>query len=468
MREWIPSLLTLASVGCIRDSLVQCGDVVCPTGSICYEPTSTCVKPESALIVPEPFDFTMGCGQVMETVMPLRNVGEDAIHFTIETFAQGLTIAPSEGELPPHGSLDLQITVAAPPEADPGTILEGSIFVVTEPEVIKRATRLTLHGAVLATSVQTLDFGELPLFNTRVRTLVVSNSGDEATELTISPPATPSPYMFGTTPTPIAAASNTMIDVSYMPGTLGTNATTLPLSFTGTMCRPPPPSITLNGTATGDPILVDQLVLDFGTAACGTQAASLPFTLTSNLSQAQTMTFSASGSGASRFLLPANAPLPMGPNGMVTSQVTRTALNAPTGVGEVTAQMVATAVPDGTTKNILLRQKISAPIIRATSGFLGSQTMPTNTELSGAILIENLGNVTANVIALPSGIMVDDVYFSITPSVFVVPPGGSTLVQVTIASGDTPRFVAQEFFFGSPGNCGAASAATVEISISIE
>ena len=111
----------------------------------------------------------------------------------------------------------------------------------------------------------------------------------------------------------------------------------LPLQFTNNTCQPPPSSIALSGVGTSDSILIDHLVLDFGTAGCGAQAATLPLMFTNEDTMAQPLQFTISGPQADLFEIDPAPTIAAGPASMATVNVTRIELQPPLVPGPVTA-----------------------------------------------------------------------------------------------------------------------------------
>ncbi len=469
MRWIIAGAIAISAAACVHDNLVTCGDELCPAGSLCDTATGTCAD-SSGLSVPDgPIDLQVSCGASSTTTLPVRNVGHDSVDFELAATLGGVTATPSAATLAPGDEVDVQLVATALSESIPGIAALGDLLVaVNGGQPLARPLQLTTNGAVVSTLEQTLDFGESSVpASPLVRAFSVVNTGNE--DAAVDPVAPAAPYsLFGPSAgsVDLAAGSTQMISVAFQPLD-GSFDSTLALAFTGNQCQPPPTSVALSGVGTGDPILVDHLVLDFGSGACGASAESLPLTFTNNDPAAQPLTFGLIGNTGFTFGVDPAPTLAAGPS-MATVMVTRNPLSPPHSPGLVTATLEIMAPALGTPTLVTLDQMISAPQLTLSTQQLVYNNLPEFGGAQTAIQIMNTGNAIANVTVSPASMTYPggtEVLF--TPSSFQVPAGGGVMGTVTVGAGSAPISTTTLIFeLTADGSCNGSQSLSVTFSVS--
>ena len=398
----------------------------------------------------------------MSTV-PFRNVSGHSIDLSIAATIAGVTVSPPSATLAAGDELDVQLLVTAPVQSIPGVPAMGDVLVaVNGNQLLGRSLQLTTNGAVMTTSQQTLDFGESSVpASPLVRTFTVVNTGNEDGELMPNEPA--APYSLTSTGSvDIAGGTSQAVGVAFQPLD-GSFDASLALSFSSNTCQPPPTSIALSGVGTGDAILVDHLVLDFGTATCGAAAATLPLTFTNNAATAQPLTFTVSGPGQSLFTAPVAPTLAPGPS-MMTMMVTRNPLEPPLPVGNSSATLAIMAPALTTPTLVTLDQLISAPQLSLDASTITFNMVPEETNRQQNVQVTNSGNAVANV-TVSQVLLASAVTVAVSPSSFQIPPGGMVTTTVSISTGNAVTSGSVVFELDAAGSCIAAPTLTVNYSV---
>lgn len=153
----------------------------------------------------------------------------------------------------------------------PGLPLDGKVLLATDAEVVERPVQMTTAGAIIATSVAALDFGEVGTVSVPdTRTFMVNNTG--TTGVVVNAVVNGSVAEFSLqSPASVALGpgQQTAVAVKFTPATLGMFTSQVGLTFTGTLCEAPLAAVGVRGDASNDALLVDPTMVDFGEAACG-------------------------------------------------------------------------------------------------------------------------------------------------------------------------------------------------------
>jgi hypothetical protein len=346
----------------------------------------------------------------------------------------------------------------------PVGMVEGAISITTETEQITRLVSVTTSGAVIRTSAVTVDFGQTPLATDPApRPFTIYNEGNASIDVQLTPPASP----FGisdTTPFRIDAGLSRQVDVSFEPMFVQTYEGSVGLSFAGAVCQPPPLSIALGGEVSDAPILVDYNQIDFGSTNCHAGDDTRALTLTSNLMNPQTLTFTLSGPHAEDF-----ASIPdqiLDPASQLSVQITRKSIRIPETPGPRSAQLEITAMPSGEVKQVDLFYSIDAPFL-ATSPDSMDFVVPRGQFASMPIAVSNFGNAPASVttapqiVSLPGGGRVQP-----TPNPAFVGPESDEQLTMQVFAGSQAIGVYDIFFtVDSPGQCNYPHAIVVSVVI---
>ena len=207
-------------------------------------------------------------------------------------------------------------------------------------------------------------------------------------------------------------------------------------------------------------------MLDFGSAACGAAAVSLPLTFTNNAPAAQPLTFALVGNPGFTFGVDPAPTLGAGPS-MATVMVTRNPLSPPHSPGLVSATLSITAPALSTATLVTLNQLVSVPQLMLSNSSLSYFGLPLNGGAQTAIQIMNTGNAIAKVTVSPASMTYSDgTVVLFTPSSFQVPAGGMAMGTVTVGAGSTPlSLTTQVFELTAEGSCNGSQDLTVMFSV---
>jgi hypothetical protein len=461
-------VLIIAVAGCVHDDLVTCGDQLCPAGSLCDAVTGTCASVSGLSIPPDVIDLQVACGGMTMSTVPFRNIGTESISFAVASTVAGVEVTPASATLAPGAELDVQLVATAPTESIPGSPVIGNLLVAVNgnQQVLGRPLQLTTNGSVIATSAQTLDFGESSVPATSfVRTFSISNTGNEDVQLMPSNPT--APYtLTNASSVDLAPATSQTIGVAFQPLD-GSFDSSVDFAFSpANTCQPPPSSIALSGVGTGDAILVDHLVLDFGTGTCGDAAVALPLTFTNNDAAAQPLAFSLTNNPGFTFVTDSAPTLAAGPS-TTTINVTRNLLSPPHSPGPVAATLSIMAPALTGPTLVTLKQQISAPELTLNMSLIAYNPLPEFGGAQTAVQIFNTGNAVANVTVSPALQTFGTTSVSFTPSSFQIPPGGGTFGTVTVGAGNAPVGPMSAYFhFTAAGTC--IGSQVVEVAFSVQ
>jgi hypothetical protein len=452
---------------CVHDDLVTCGDQLCPAGSLCDAVTGTCADLSGLSVPTDVIDLQVPCGATATSTVPFRNIGADSISFAIASTVEGIAASPESATLAPGAELDVQLVATAPSESIPGLPVIGNLLIAVNgnQQTLGRPLQLTTRGSVIATSAQTLDFGESSVPATSfVRTFSITNTGNEDVQLLPSNPT--GPYSL-TSPNSVdlAPEATQTIGVAFQPLD-GSFDSSVDFEFSpANTCQPPPSSIALSGVGTGAAILVDHLVLDFGTGTCGDAAVVLPLTFTNNNAAAQPLAFSLTNNPGFTFLTDPAPTLAAGPS-TTTIHVTRNLLSPPHGPGPIAATLSIMAPALTGPTLVTLKQQILAPQVTLSMSMINYNPLPEFGGAQTAVQIVNTGNAVANVTVSPAFTTFGTTSVSFTPSSFQIPPGGGTFGTVTVGAGNAPVAQTSAFFqFTAAGTCTGSQFLSVSFSV---
>ena len=214
--------------------------------------------------------------------------------------------------LQPAEQAALRISPKAIPAVSPTTAdyYTDTISVTTDP-VIPGATftvgvKQTARGAILAYVPSGADFGAVPVNHSATSDFVIANTGNDNAEITLSSDNPRFTYnKLG--PFAVAAANQTPVTATFSAADTPPQAGKLKMTVSAgtTLCSAVPADFTMAGSGSTGAALVSPTSLLFGSAglvACGTQAASIPVTITNSGNAAFTYT-AAFTSGASSYTM---------------------------------------------------------------------------------------------------------------------------------------------------------------------
>ena len=457
----------LALSGCLNDQLIPCGDTLCPTNYSCDTERSICIDPNGLSVPADTIDFgNVACNTTATGTLAIRNFSANAISYSAVSTIPGVTASPSAGEFPAGGTVELALEATVPLESIPASTIAGTLLIAAGNDVVERDVVLTPEGALLDTSVLQLDFGEGTLGNSDTRSITITNSGTAPIDLapalrsTVPAPITATPVFALVNPDPVhvgpGATGN--VAVQFAPDQLVSFTSSVDLAPSGSLCQMPLRPVNLSGAATMDEILVDHLTLDFGDAACGAPASTLPLRVTNNVVASSVMlTSTITGTAAGLFDPVADAIVPA--MGMVDLPITRAAIPATATPGgrSATLTVVATGGP-GATKVIALAQSITAPVLAFDRACIDVDMIAPHATVNRMITLTNTGNGVANVTSIPAEFVQGPLHVTISPSAFQIQPGGAivltAMVENTSSLGIALVKGSPAFTFTAVGECG--------------
>lgn len=146
------------------------------------------------------------------------------------------------------------------------------------------ATRLadgTCSGALITANVETVDFGEARAGGPKDANASVQLTNEGSVTVTLETRLL-GPPVFGVAPALTLGPRETKtLDLTFRPDALGPQGARVELVANTATCAPPP-VLTLAGSGSDSPVLVQPGLVDFGEVDCGTVAPARPVTLTSN------------------------------------------------------------------------------------------------------------------------------------------------------------------------------------------
>lgn len=461
------ALLACLLAGCVRDDLVTCGESLCPVGRGCDVERGICIDAAGLSIAPAPIGLgDVPCGGSVTQKLEVRSFAERPIQFSAVTTLDAVRVVPASGEFPPGGTVELELVGTASMPSVPGLPLDGKVLLATDAEVVERPVQMTTAGAIIATSVAALDFGEVGTVSVPdTRTFMVNNTG--TTGVVVNAVVNGSVAEFSLqSPASVALGpgQQTAVAVKFTPATLGMFTSQVGLTFTGTLCEAPLAAVGVRGDASNDALLVDPTMVDFGEAACGAPPLRKPLKVTNNTPTAQAMTFSIVGPDAGQYTV-AGATTISGSasTDLVVERATTDPLQKP---GGLDATLMITS--PSTTKIIPLKQVIKAPVLSSTQRYYDFGQLSLNTTTTHNFLITNTGNAIAPITATPASFSLPGGGgISITFSTTQIPPNGSATATVKVVVGTVGKYALADgaFSISSPGACSDSVDLAIDMSV---
>ena len=333
-------------------------------------------------------------------------------------------VAASDG-----GTVVLTVTpLSIPQTSDVTANLYGDTLTVTtdvlgdSPHSV--ALDETAHGAIFGISANSLNFGFVVVGGTSTATFTISNSGNVAGTITITPAS----------PTIFALPQNAVIDANsaamqsatfhpLAPATYSDTGT-ISLSPSTVLCQPLPFStIALSGQGSSSNVVVlSPTDLNFGLVKCGTTAGAKTIIVTNNSSQTLTFTLTL-GAGAALFSASGLSTLTQGASGMITvtaKPVPARASTAPDAFTD-TLSIRAVGAPVDETHIVALHQTAEGAILT-----FNPSAINFNGSGSRNFTVNNAGNLTATFTLTEAG-----ANFSVNPTGASVNAGASAQETAT-------------------------------------
>lgn len=470
MRQYV-LVLTLVT-GCVKANLVECSDgTLCPSGTTCDVAGSTCIDPHG-LSVPVG-DINLGsvsCGETSgQIALPISNYGVAGIEAQLGSTVVGVTVTPGEATIEAHGTLQALVTARGADDAPPGTPIEGAVVIITRHEQVSRAIRFDTAGAVAV--ADNVDFGETFSGTNNTEMVRVHNGGNlpftVAARLANNPSGL---FSLVTTSAPLAVQPGTdqtfMVKFDPGAGNVGNYTAKIALDYVGPMCHGPTAELEVNGSASGDVVIVDHSKLDFGNALCGAPAQDIVLTMTNRSMTAQTVTLTLMGSHAAKYAAPSSVVIPGGTSMIaVSGSATITRLPIPTKSELMLqpAQLKVDFKEAGIVKTLDVGSAISAPVLSTEISEIDFGTVGKGGVVSRAVRVHNLGTQTGTVTVSPTTVMgPGGAKLTVSPTVFQIPRNGVVPVVFTFTSGGIAGVLPEATFtLSSPGQCSTPPAIKV-------
>ena len=428
-------LVLALAPACVKDSLVPCGDLLCPSGFTCDAEAHVCVDPDGLSLPNQIAIGDTACGGQTTQQLVVKNLGGTTFVYSAVSDVAGVVVIPAHGTFEADSMTTLELRATVSMDSLPGREISGSLlFDLGTAAVLRRPISMTPIGALLDVSVQTLSFGEAAVGDMTTKNVVITNRGtlDVTVMTTLAQAPADGSFLPPAPSVHVAAGGTSSVPITFFPHSLVAYSSVLQLAPDVPLCQAPLASVDLEGAATNQAILVDSLVLDYGNVACGGPAGSLPLTITNKGTTAQALSFGVTGTDAALFDPVADQAV--AGNDKLTIPIGRRVVRNPQGViGMRTAALEITATGVTTTmKSIDLRANVQGALLQVQEGCVSIGTVAAHGQASADITLVNTGNATALITAATF----PDV--SMSPSSVQVPAGSSAPVTITV--GNTSNF----------------------------
>jgi hypothetical protein len=338
------------------------------------------------------------------------NNGTALLAVSATTTGTAFSVSPAVLSLLPGQSGALTVTANVPGSATAGTVLVGSLSLMTnDPGHVKAAIPLSVTP-VGATIVQQSPAGTVAFPTTGIGTpapaqqIALLNEGNAPATIRVGSPPSPS-----FTLTPPAGATTTMQPgetwtaiAGFTPASAAPVTTTVSVTVTGATCGQGLTSILLSGAgAVGQVTGWPTAPVDFGPANCGGPApASQTFAL-KNTGQADAHLTQVSLGGAGAFATSAAVGQKVPAGGSLAVTVTAAPVPALASLTPITSTLTLATDGDGTPHSITLTEEPAGAVLSfdtsATPNFGSFGSVSLLQSASQAFAVKNSGNTKATV-----------------------------------------------------------------------
>jgi hypothetical protein len=268
------------------------------SGSISLDPATTvlCAPAPAAValtgtgtngvvtVSPNSVDFgAIDCGTQTQQKVQISNEGSAAFNITAAqitgtnpgyavTLAVPATVNPGD-----TATLTLTSPTASAPIQSYNATLRLTTTVVGNDAQINVPITATSRGAILTFKPVSLDFGTVSPGSSSQVAFSITNDGNAAVGVTLTPDSTTSPFSLPMQ-TSVGASATTPLTGTFTPTDVGTFSGTAKLTFDAAVCSSNLTAKALPFTGVGARASVPGSV-DFGLVNCGAQAASKPLTV---------------------------------------------------------------------------------------------------------------------------------------------------------------------------------------------
>jgi PKD repeat protein len=460
MRSYV--LVVMGLTGCLKPDLVECSDgTLCPSGTTCDVENATCIDAEGLSVAPGEINLgSVGCGMSSSQVaLPISNFGIAPIDVRLSSTVVGVKVTPEEATIAPHETLHAMVEARGASESIPGTPIEGSVVITSAHELIARTIRFETTGAIA--TANDVDFGEAFSGTSTTSTLLVRNTGNSP--FTVTPTLTNAAGVFSL----ITTASILTVEPDHsVPFTLqfapalanvGTFTGSVMLAYTGAMCQQPTTSVTVDGTSSGDVVIVDHTKLDFGTSACSAPAQDITLTLANRSPTPQTVTLDFSGPNSAAFSSLPGLTIPAGSAAVaisVSTNITRLAIPAKSPLITQVAQLKVGFKEANVVKILDVQSVIAAPVLMAEVDKVDFGTVAKSQVVTKTVQIINTGTLGTVTISPAVVTAANGAKLTVSPTTFQIPRATTVPITFTFTAGSSvSEFPETTFTLNSPGQC---------------
>ena len=371
----------------------------------------------------------------------------------------GVKVTPQEATIAPHDTLQAMIEARGASESVPGTPIEGSVVITSAHELIARTIRFETSGAIATAS--DVDFGEVFTGTSKTATLQVRNSGNSP--FTVAASLTNAAGVFSllsvNSMQTVEPDHSAPFTVQFAPGVAaaGNYAGTVGLEYTGPMCQQPTTGVVLDGSASGEAVIVDHTKIDFGMAVCGAPAQNITLTMANRSTTAQSVTLELSGPSSLAFTSVGALTVPAGSATVavsVTTNITRLAIPTKAPLATQTALLKVEFKEAAVTKYLDVQNVIAAPFLGAETDKVNFGVVAKGTVATKTVQIMNTGTLGTVTISPTVVTGANGAKLTVSPTTFQIPRSATVPITFTFTAGSSSgTFPETTFTLNSPGQC---------------
>ena len=434
---------------------IQTSSVLCasPATSIAMTGTGTTAP---VTVAPGVVSFGLvDCGTQSTQVSPvtITNGYGFAVNYTTSLAAGAsspYTLDVPTGSVPANGKAVIKVTplkVPAKASVAAGGFDDNLTVTVNAPGVTPSVIALqeTAQGAILGVTMATTAFNNVQAGQTGSLPFTVTNSGNIAAPLTLTPSGAGFAAAFTGTSTANAGGGTAGGNATFSPPGPGGASGSLAVGTTAAVCSPLPAAVSLSGTGVGPVATFAATPLALG-VTCGA-AASGPVSLTVTNNTAYTLTLAASSQNGSFSVLTPSVSIPASSTGVIQIQLPAVAIGA-MAAGNYSDNLLFTTNEFGKPTHSV---PVAITVTGANLSFSGASTFTFNScPAQSPYTVQNTGNADATVTAPANTLNVG--FDSTTQQGVLVPAGQTAVGSVRPISQASPSCVGtQSFTFAASG-----------------
>jgi hypothetical protein len=382
---------------------IQTSSVLCasPAASVAMSGTGTTAP---VTVAPGLVSFGLvSCGTQSTQVSPITitNGYGFAVNYTTSLAAgpsSPYTLDVPAGSVPANGKAVINVSalkVPAKASVAAGGFDDNLTVTVNAPGVTPSVIALqeTAQGAILGLTMANTGFGNVQAGQTGSLPFTVTNSGNIAAPLTLTPSGAGFAAAFTATST-AAAGGTAGGNATFNPPGPGGTGGSLAVGTTAVVCSPLPPPVSLSATGVGPVATFAATPLALGVTCGGTASAPVSLTVTNNT--AYTLTLTASSQNGSFSVLTPSVSIPASSKGVIQIQLPAVAIGA-MAAGSSTDNLLFTTNEFGAPTHSV---PVDLTVTGANLSFSGASTFTFNScPAQSTYTIQNTGNADATVTA---------------------------------------------------------------------